>query len=231
MMHPDIPWMWYDKESVMLAKDDMLELFVRRSQAEITHWDGNTYKPIMSCGTVMSVEKFSYGTFSAEIMLPQGNNLWPSFWLTGAANWPPEIDIMEAWSGDNNYFKWFIAQPPYLSPSWRTTTNVHFLDETMQHGSSGSRNISWFKQTMDPSESFIEYKCVWQPKKITFLTNGKTVRTVAGHECEQLTKNIKEPEKGFEVNVIFNVWCENPSAKYVNMITPMLVKNFKYKPL
>ena len=228
IIHPDQPWMWYSLSTIRIDNNSQLELFIEKNPKYVSHYNGKTYHPKYEASTMRSIEDFSYGIFSAEIMLPTGRNLWPSFWLTGSKNWPPEIDIMEAWSGDCGYFKWFIAQPPYLSPSWRTTTNVHYNNEVLEHKSSGSRNISIFKQPLEPSENWIEYKCKWEPKKITFYANDKVVREIKGYECQQLTKNLKDPDKGFKMNVIFNVWIENPDKHKIDMVQPMLVRNFKY---
>lgn len=32
------------------------------------------------------------------------------------------------------------------------------------------------------------------------------------------------------MDVIFNVWCENPENFDVHLDTPMVIKNFEYKP-
>ena len=172
IIHPDQAWMWYDPENIRLVSSSKdIELTLENKPREVKYWDGTVYKPTIACGTMRSIKSFSFGTFSAEIMCPKGYNLWPSFWLTGEGNWPPEIDIMEAWSDNNNYYKWFIAQPPYLSPSWRTTTNVHFNDNNMKKSSIGSRNVSVLKSAKNPAENFIKYEVVWKPTEIIFKVN------------------------------------------------------------
>lgn len=55
-------------------------------------------------GYVSSVEHFKYGYLEVEFTLPMGaRNLWPAIWLTDCDTWPPEIDIMEAWSGRQDF--------------------------------------------------------------------------------------------------------------------------------
>lgn len=230
IIHSDFPWYWYSDGTIMDVGNDTLELGIRRNPREVKHWDGKTYHPTIEAATMRSREDFSFGTFSAEIMLPDGKGLWPSFWLTGSGNWPPEIDIMEAWSGNGCYFKLFIAQPPYFRLSWRTTTNVHYLDETMEHDSVGSRNIPYMKQRKNPEDNFVRYECEWLPDSITFRADGKDVRKVTGDVCRKLTENIKDPEKGFRMNAMFNVWCENPETHNVTMRTPMAIRDFRYVP-
>jgi len=228
IIHPDQPWMWYDSENIMLEKDNILNLTIENKPRDITYWDGTVYHPTIACGTMRSIESFDYGIFSAEILCPRGYNLWPSFWLTGEGNWPPEIDIMEAWSKNNDYFRLCIPQPPYLSPSWKTTTNVHYNDDNMNKTSVGSRNISVFKSAKDPAENFIKYELIWKPNEIIFKVNNKKVRKVGKDVCKKLTENIKDKEKGYKMNVIFNLWCENPSCCNVKLLSPMKIKNFTY---
>lgn len=212
-IHPEQPWMWYDDAQVLVEDGSVISLSIENKPTEIVHWDHITYKPTIATGTIRSIEAFDFGTFTAEVMLPKGYGLWPSFWLTGAGNWPPEIDLMEAWSNNDRYFRLFRAQPPYIYPSWRTTTNVHFNEASFWHNSIGSRNISIFKQCKNPAENWIEYKCVWAPDFINFYANGKLVRAITGEACWKLTNNLVNPENGYKMNVIFNIWCENPKEK------------------
>lgn len=231
IIHPDFPWYWYSSDTIMLAENNTLELSIRRNPKEVHHWDGKTYNPQIEVATMRSDESFSFGTFSAEIKLPSGKNLWPSFWLTGTGNWPPEIDIMEAWSSHDSYFRMMIPQFPYIQPSWRTTTNVHYNNDKMEHKSTGSRNVPWIKQTRNPEFNTIKYECEWLPDKITIKVNGKEVRKTSEDICRMFKENLKNPEAGCRMNVIFNVWCENPDQYEVTMLHPMEIKNFTYTPL
>lgn len=229
IIHPDYPWYWMS-EDMIIQRGETIELRQKNTNNTVEYWDGKKYYPTKACGILRSVESFSYGTFSADIKLPEGYNLWPSFWLSGDKNWPPEIDICEAWSGNNNYFKLFTPQFPYINPSWKTTTNVHFLDDDMSKCDLGSKNISIFKQPKNPTEHFVNYKVEWFPNKITFYVDGKCTRIVYREIAQDLVNNITKPDEGFKMNVIFNVWCEDPDKYKVNMLTPMKIKNFKYTP-
>lgn len=232
IIHPEHPWYWYSLDTIRTDKTGTLELFLKRNPRDITHWNGVTYHPIYEVSTMRSVEEFGYGTFSCEMMMPLGKNITASFWLTGSGNWPPEIDVEEGIPEDKQkWFRMFEKYPPYIKPGWRTTTNVHYRDELMNKTHVGTRNIPWIKQRKDPSENFIEYKCKWEPDKITFYADGKVVRTICGDVCKKMTKNITDPEKGFKMNVVFNTWCRDPNLYRIDMITPMLIRNFKYEPL
>lgn len=230
IVHPDSPWYWCSLDTIK-NKNGVLELWIKRNKKEVKYWDGKIYKPVIEASTMRSITSFSYGLFSVKIMLPTGLNLWPSFWLSGEGNWPPEIDIMEAWSDSKgSYFRSTIPQFPYLVPGWKTTTNVHYLDSDLKKCSVGSRNISWFRQCLDPTTHFVEYTCIWLPDSITFLADGTVVRKITGKVCKDLVNNLKDPEKGFRMNVIFNVWCENPANNEVKINSPMKIKEFRYEP-
>lgn len=232
IIHPDYPWYWYSLNTIKMDSAKILELFIKRNPREVKYWNGKIYHPQYEVSTMRSIEEFGYGTFSAEIKVPKGRNLSASFWLTGSGNWPPEIDIMEGFLDDTgDWFKCFEKYFPWIKLGWRTTTNIHYRDNQMNKTHIGSRNIPYFKQPFEPDDWFIKYKCKWEPNQITFYANDKIVRKVTGNECQQLTKNIKNPEKGYKVNVIFNVWTENPDKCMIDMIQPMIIKDFKYEPL
>lgn len=232
IIHPKYPWYWYSLDTIKINKNDTLELSIRENPRDVKHWDGKIYHPTYEVSTMKSIEDFSYGTFYAEIMVPKGRNLSASFWLTGSGNWPPEIDIMEGFLDDSgSWFKCFEKYFPWIKPSWRTTTNMHYRLENLEKTHVGSRNIDYIKQSKNPSENWIEYKCKWEPNRITFYANGKVVREISGYKCQQMTKNITDFQKGFKVNVIFNVWVENPDNCKVELAQSMYIRNFKYIPL
>lgn len=233
LIHPNVPWYWIDKDNVKIINnvdESVIELTLEHKNNTIKHWDGKIYNPTEASGSIRSVTGFSYGTFSADVKVPHGYNLWPSFWLSGEANWPPEIDIMEAWTYDDNCFVWTQPRFPWINPGWKTTNNVHYLKDDLSKTHAGSDNISIFKQWNNPMDNFINYKVEWLPDSITFYVNDKVVRRVGKETANDLTQNINKPEKGFKMNVIFNVWCENPEKYDVECLTPMQIKNFKYEP-
>jgi beta-glucanase (GH16 family) len=224
-IHPECPWVWYSEECTTVGEDGVLHLNIKRDPTTIVYYDGRTFNPEIAGGTIRSCKSFSYGTFSADIKMPKGSNLLPSFWSTGDKNWPPEIDIAEAWSGDCSYFKWTVPQFPYFCPSWRTTTNIHYSDVegNNEHESIGSKNIPWCKQRKDPSENFVRYKCVWLPDSVKFYADGRLVRKVG----KDIATKIRS-DSGMDV--VLNLWCENPEEYRVSIDTEMLAKNFTYTP-
>lgn len=236
-IHPESPWVWYDDGCVSIIDGEfgnVVELEMKRYPKEIKYWNGKVYNPTHAGGVFRSKEPFGHGEFSAEVCLPEGKNLWPSFWLVGDSAWPfgGEIDICEAWSDNyGEYFRMFIPQFPYLCPSWKTTTNVHFADQnSLKHQSIGSRNIPIVKQFSDPSMNFVKYGCKWTADEIVITANNKVVR-----RDKKAAKVIQDYydfcEKEPKMFVIFNLWVDDPSKFEVGMRYPMYVRRFNYKGL
>lgn len=221
---PDNPWMWFDSDAVF-DENGIVELSAYREPKEIRHWNGKTYMPIVACGTISSKDTFQYGRFSAEIMLPKGRNLWPAFWLVGEGkeDWPAdgEIDICEAWTNRfGGYSKMGIPQPPYLVPSWNTTTNIHWQEDDGRHGYTGSRRLPLLFSLKRPAHNFVKYEVEWRQDIITFFVNGKRVRTYGYHVAKHLHDK--------RMNVIFDSWT---TGEDFSCISPMKIRNFEYKPL
>jgi len=208
---PRRPYEWYSENSVCVGMLGNLTLGIYTEPKKISY-GGKTYNPKYGVGLIRSSEKFTYGNFSAEIMLPKGAHLWPSFWLVGDTEWPAcgEIDIMEAWSDiDGSYFK------PIL-PRWNTTSNIHYSKDE-KHVQEGKKCVSWFIQPENPSCNFIRYECDWAPDKIVFKVDGRTVRKITGKAVDAL--------KDKELNVVFNLWTDNENF---NIDSQMIIRNFKY---
>lgn len=220
IIHPNYPYMYYSESCIMIREHRIIELNMRKDPKTIKYWDETEYKPDYACGLLRSVDTFSHGTFSAEIMMPRGVNLCPSFWLCGVGPWPEsgEIDIEEGYSEDTDYFRLFTPYFPWINPSWMTTTNIHY-QWNGKHKQLGPRSISIFKQKYCPDSNFLKYECKWEPEKITISINGKVVREDTG--AVKLFKSNR-------ANVIFDLFCENKNPR---LDTPMLIKSFEYKPL
>lgn len=243
-IHTEQPWMWYDEDCVKTSSrmtngilihkgsdksDNYAELIATNKPKEIHHWDGKVYNPSVACGLLRSVDTFGYGRFSAEIQLPKGRNIWPAFWLIGDGNedWPAvgEIDIMEGWTNQfGGYFRFGIPQPPYLVPSWNTTTNIHwkdiFLTGCAGHGYAGSRRLPLLFSLKRPAHNFVKYEVEWRPNSISFFANGHRVRTY-GWEVAQHLLNKK-------MRVIFDLGTTQANFTFD---TPMKIRNFEYKTL
>lgn len=114
-------------------------------------------------GVLRSKSTYKYGYFEATIRLPKGNMLWPAFWLTGEFSWPPEIDVLEAYSKKDNYNN--------LS---RLQSNIHYVDN------GNKKSIKSNNHPLPPSldNCFIKYGLLWEKDKIEFYYNGYLVRKI-----------------------------------------------------
>jgi len=214
IIHPNYPYFYYDQSMIEVHEDNSLSLGIHNKFKQVKYWDGTIYNPSIGCGLIRSVTDFTYGTFTAEIQLPQGKNLWPAFWLCGVGKWPDhgEIDICEAYCNKRgSYFK------PIL-PRWNTTCNVHYLDTI--HKQCGAKGVSIFKQPKNPSTHFIKYQCEYRPNKITILVNDKVIMTYGW--------NITKHFVNSNMKVIFNLAPINEQYSCTN---EMIIKYFNYKPL
>lgn len=210
---PSRPWQRYDGEAVWQDQNGDTILGIKTSPKEVKHWDGKTYSTKYAVGTIRSVEAFGLGTFSAEIKLPKGRNLWPSFWLVGSGPWPDtgEIDIVEGYSRNGSYYRFPIA--------WATETNVHYELDGI-HRQEGPRNVTMLKQPKNPSEHFIRYEVERTKDRIVFRFNGKKVREVGGDIARRLASS--------DMHVVLNLWTDTEDF---TLESPMVVRDFKYQEL
>lgn len=109
------------------------------------------------CNTNDKVE-FSYGRVEARIDIPEGQGIWPAFWMLGAdfpdTIWPDagEIDIME-----------FVGKEPLL-----TFGTIH------GPGYSGAAGIgSEYEHEEPPSDDFHVYGIEWEPGLIRWYVDDE----------------------------------------------------------
>jgi beta-glucanase (GH16 family) len=224
LIHTGQPWLWYDSDAVYVDNVTS-EILAYRELNTIHHWDGKTYNPTVACGLLPSADKFGYGRFSAKIQLPKGRNLWPAFWLIGDGkeDWPAvcEIDICEAWTNQfDGYYRCGTPQPPYVFPTWDTTTNVHWGKDKEHHESCGSRRLPIILSLKRPSHNYIKYEVEWRPNTITFFANGHCVRTYGWEVAQHLL--------GKKMRVIFDL---GTTQAQFSCDSPMKIRNFEYKPI
>jgi beta-glucanase (GH16 family) len=169
-----------------------------------------------SVGLVMTKTAFSYGWFEAEIKLPKGKGLWPAFWLSCKHSWPPEIDILEAYSRKDKYYsKNFLWKKLKF---WNLQPNLHFgVVENNTKEDYGPYNSPVF----DVTERFVKYTCHWTEKFIKIFYDGNLI-----FECkdEKILRWFNVEKNHMEL-IINNGTILNPKFKPDESI--MEVKNVK----
>ncbi len=113
----------------------------------------------------------TYGYFEMEAKLPIGAGSWPAFWLLNSDNPPaePEIDIMEAYSGDTTGYWADANKHPirYGATFFQNGANTSGLQKTEAPA------------TGDLSTGFHKYAVKWEPNQLSFYFDGKLVSTSA----------------------------------------------------
>ena len=122
-----------------------------------------------------------YGRFEARIKLPEGQGLWPAFWMLGAnideVPWPDcgEIDIME-----------FQGQRPE-----RIFASVHGPGYSGADPISGDIELSGGETFGD---DFHVFAVEWDPGRITFFLDGEVVNSVVtGGEAFHIVRSTDVP--------------------------------------
>ncbi|MFT4664367.1 MAG: beta-glucanase (GH16 family) [Polaribacter sp.] len=149
--------------------------------------------------TTQNLQSFRFGRMEASIKLPEGQGIWPAFWLLGdnitEVQWPGcgEIDIME-----------LIGSEPGTIHS-----TVHYTDsENSLESNMGTKALATGKF----SEAYHLFTVDWTPETMTFSLDGNDLHTVTTEE------DMKEFKRSFYM--ILNIavggeWPGNPDATTV----------------
>ncbi|MEV3936438.1 twin-arginine translocation signal domain-containing protein [Glycomyces sp. NPDC049804] len=108
---------------------------------------------------VLVNDRYPNWEIRGEFQAPSAPGTWPAFWITGAASWPPESDILE-YKGDNrNWFNtydgaWDNTLVTVASPGswheyriWMTKTSAadvqihYYLDDVWKAAHTGSNFV------------------------------------------------------------------------------------------
>lgn len=199
--HPKRTNCWFDPEAVGINSEGALELRVIRNPRD---FDGVVKN--YGIGLVSSLDHMSYGKYTWRVKLPHGANLWPSLWTCAYNSWPPEIDMLEAYTypRDCDYIKnWFSS---YLE------TNVHY-SKLGVHRQVKAKAISTLIYKLFHKE-IDEYSFVWTPTYVKFYFNGHLVRTVKNKDVinDLNLHNDIYPIMNLQINEEYTDWnCkQNP---------------------
>ena len=215
-IHPDKAWNHYDKTAVEIDEDNVLHLKTQYNPQKIIH-DGEIYHPEYGVGLISSTEKFHFGYFEIEAKLPTGYALWPAFWMYGSP-WPPEIDILEGYTGNRQDYLHFNIHNPLAYN--KVESCIHYgnvKEETKTN--LPARAAMMFK---DPRKHFIKYACEWREDFIKIYYDGKLVRTITD---KQVLEDMNKPQR----IIINNHLTEKGLDKVGRQGSDFQVKYFKYK--
>jgi hypothetical protein len=152
--HPDQLWQYFDDDMVKYEDG----VFLLRTLKKPKQFDDIVIP--FATGVVSSSHTYMYGYFETDIFFPTSNQQWPAFWLTGSITWPPEIDVVEAYSKNDDYGGYRRFQP-----------NIHYGDKMKI----GAINIPLPKSLC---QDYIKFGMEWQADYIKFYYNGYLVKVV-----------------------------------------------------
>lgn len=203
LYHPDNFNQWYDKSAVNLGKDG-LKLSITNHEYQYDTSFNDTIKN--GIGMVISKNSYSYGLFEWNIILPKGKHLWPAIWLTHTETWPPEIDILEAYSNSKMKYR------------NRCNTNIHYglkdnkkTTKAMSHGF-----------IVNDSE-ILNLKLDWTMEYIRIYYNNYLVRQITDKKVLSWFNTVPV------MKMIMNNAIAKPSSDILEMnVSPLIIKNFNY---
>jgi beta-glucanase (GH16 family) len=134
--------------------------------------------PVYTSARLNSLKSFRYGRLEANILVPTGQGVWPSFWGLGvhdsSMNWPQigEVDIMEVWN-----------------PQPGTTTVNPYMNHGSTHGpmQPGAKDAytdltGTYSFPRPMQEGFHQFAIEWGPGEIDFYCDGNLYsRQSPGH--------------------------------------------------
>jgi len=146
----------HEQEAYVPAGVQMLPGGGLRLQANKENFWTNNY----TSGEVTTYGHFAqaYGHFEMKAKLPDGNGLWPAFWLLpDNGSWPPEIDILE-----------YVYAVNGALPGVNNAASGLF--QTLHWGSNNSSQ--GFEARGDYGNTYHTYAVDWRPGSVVFLIDG-----------------------------------------------------------
>lgn len=108
--------------------------------------------------------QFQYGYIQIVARIPTGAGLWPALWLAAAdQNWPPEMDILEAWG----------------SPRFSASATLHYATPT------GSSQVQGNITPAARAAGWHTFGLSWTSSQLTWVLDGRAILTVRQHVPHQ----------------------------------------------
>jgi len=111
----------------------------------------------------------TYGYFEIHAQLPQGQGMWPGFWMLNAdKSWPPEIDVLEAFGATNANGEGGANQ-----------VHVNAISHAVSADGSSQGNGNWVTIPGNIYSGYHTYGVDWEPDTTTFYIDGQQVFSTA----------------------------------------------------
>lgn len=124
-------------------------------------------------GLLSTKLSWQYGWFESWIQLPLGQKYWPAFWLSGKETWPPEIDILEAYSHIGPKYEGYrLFNKFWKKSNVKIQPNLHYgsieLDNKDSYG-------SYDVPVAEVTNRLVQYVCHWEKDFIKIYYDGLLV--------------------------------------------------------
>jgi len=125
-------------------------------------------------------QSWKYGKIAARIKLPQGNGIWPAFWMLGAnidenggdTPWPQcgEIDILELYGSKDDGV---------------VEANLHYADSSDSHTMMGA--VPFKLEEGKFADEFHAFELEWDEKEVKWFVDGQQYASmsIAGDELTE----------------------------------------------
>lgn len=202
--HPNNLSQYYDSSCVII-RDPYRPIITSEKKPKCFHIGDSIVTIPYATGVLESKKTFKYGYFEAELNFPIGDGQWPAFWLTGENSWPPEIDIVEGYSKDDNYKK-----------NRRFQSNIHYIDDNNYNRMIKAKNHPLLKRNGE----WHKFGLHWTEDFIKFYYDDYLVRVVTD---KKVLDKMNQP-----MHIMFNSAIQ-PDYN-IPQISTFLIKNIKYFP-
>lgn len=216
--HEDNPHMWYNDDCARVLGDGTLCLDTKYMPKRYVDSHGKECWPEIAVGMARSRQTFWHGKFEIYAKLPQGNWLWPAFWVSGDKTWPPEIDIFEGYSDGKGSYRSFQWTRPCTKYAVKTNAWKNVYPD---HKQFGGQQHKAFKHP----DKFNYFTMNWTPDKVEIFFNSKLVRTF---DDGKLLRQMNEQG----MHVLLNNGCCNDAKDLGPDYKPSqyLIRSFIYVP-
>ena len=111
----------------------------------------------------------TYGYFEIRAQVPEGQGMWPGFWMLNAdKSWPPEIDVLEAFGNDNG-----------RGEGGPNKVHVNSISHAVSGDGSSEGGGDWVNIPGNIYDGYHTYGVDWQPDTTTFYIDGQQVYSTA----------------------------------------------------
>lgn len=230
--HPDKKHVWYaDEMETTISNNGSLLMGINNTPV---YFEEIKHTKDFGCGCISTCNSFLYGDFHFEYQLPKGIHLWPAIWLSGVNSWPPEIDIVEGWSGNGYFCK---NKPNYKR--FPLFNNIHpgiFYakdGETVYgkgYGSFGSdrATYSWLQKL----DKWNTCDLIWRNDLVEVYYNGHKVMKITEKDTEYGYNILENLGKEMYVCIDFAVgdnFTQDDYKYYKEKGSPFVIRDFTYK--